>query len=151
MPLVRHRSEINASVEAIWSHLLRKIEQPEHYVPAAIRSEILGRLGPDSVDRLMVLRDEHGEERPTREIITADRATLTIVFKLMDSPIFTGLVTNSVIPTEDVPVLDITMNWQERPNVPEVANVDWLAMVSDAVVQTKLQVEAEMAASNRGR
>lgn len=143
MPLVRHRLEINASVEAIWSHLLRKIEKPELYVPAAVRSEILARPGPDSVDRLMVLRDEHGEERPTREIITADRATLTIVFKLAENPVFTGLVTNSVILTQGAPVFDITMNWLERPGMPEVTNVDWQAMVTDAVMQTKLQVESE--------
>ena len=143
MPLVRHREEINASVDAIWSHLMRKIEKPEQYVPAAVRSEILGRPGAHSVDRLMVLRDEHGQERPTREIITADRATLTVIFKLMDNPVFTGLVTNSVILTKGAPVFDITMNWLESAAMPEVANVDWQAMVTDAVLQTKFQVEAE--------
>lgn len=145
MPLVRYRAEINASVDAIWSHLLRKIEKPELYIPAAVRSEILGRPGTHSVDRLMMLRDEHGQERPTREVITADRATLTVIFKLVDNPVFTGLVTNSVILTDGAPVFDITMNWVESPAMPDVATVDWQAMVTDAVMQTKLQVEAETA------
>jgi hypothetical protein len=143
MPLVRHRAEINASVDAIWEHLLRKIEKPEDYVPAATSPEILARPAPDTVERLMMLRDETGEERPTREIITADRATLTIVFKLKDSPVFTGLVTNTILDGESAPVFDITMNWVERPGVADMSHIDWQAMVTDAVEQTKRQAEAE--------
>lgn len=143
MPLVRHRAGIDASVEAIWNHLLRKVEKPEDYVPAAVSSKILARPGSGSVERLMILRDESGQERPTREIITADRATLTVVFKLVDNPVFTGLVTNTVIETDGSPTFDITMNWIERQGVPKVDDVDWQAMVTDAVLQTKQQVEAE--------
>lgn len=143
MPLVRHRAGIDAPVEAIWNHLLRKVEKPEDYVPAAVSSKILARPGSGSVERLMILRDESGQERPTREIITADRATLTVVFKLVDNPVFTGLVTNTVIETDGSPTFDITMNWIERQGVPKVDDVDWQAMVTDAVLQTKQQVEAE--------
>jgi hypothetical protein len=129
MPLVRHRAEINASVDAIWEHLLRKIEKPEDYVPAATSSEILARPAPDTVERLMMLRDETGEERPTREI--------------KDSPVFTGLVTNTILDGESAPVFDITMNWVERPGVADMSHIDWQAMVTDAVEQTKRQAEAE--------
>jgi hypothetical protein len=143
MPLVRHRAEIDAPVEAIWDHLLRKVERPQDYVPAAVRSEILARPAPHTVERLMILRDETGEERPTREVISSDRETLTIVFKLTDSPVFTGLVTNSILDENGTPVLDITMNWVERPGAPGMDHIDWQAMVTDAVEQTKRQVEAE--------
>lgn len=143
MPLVRHRTEIDANVDMIWDHLLRKVEKPEDYIPSVIGSEILGRPSPNTVERLMVLRDETGEERPTRETITADRATLTVIFKLEDSPVFTGLVTNTILEEGTAPVLDITMNWIERPGVPGMSHIDWQAMVTAAVEQTKRQVEAE--------
>lgn len=143
MPLVRHRVAINAPVDAIWDHLLRKIEKPEDYVPAATRSEILARPAPDTVERLMVLRDETGEERPTHEIITADRATPTVIFKLKENPAFTGLVTNTILAEGTAPVFDITMNWVERPGTPDTSHVDWQAMVRGAVEETKRQVERE--------
>ena len=53
MPLVRHRAVIEAPFEAIWDHLLRKIETPEDYVPAVTRSQILDRPAPGVVERLM--------------------------------------------------------------------------------------------------
>lgn len=143
MPFVRHRISIDAPVNAIWDHLLRKVEKPEDYVPAAVRSEILTRPGPHTVERLMILRDENGQERPTQEIITADRASLTVLFKLKDSPAFTGLVTNCIFDDGDMPEFEIAMNWVERPGTGAAEGVDWQAMVTDAVEQTKRQVEGE--------
>ena len=143
MPLVRHRAQIDASVDAVWRHLLDKIERPELYVPAVTRSQILARPAEGVVDRLMYLLGDDGEEREVRERITADEATRTAIFLSQGSPIFTGLVTNTILDDGDGVELDITMNWVERPGIAPQDAVDWLAMVRDAVEQTKRQVEGD--------
>ena len=66
-----------------------------------------------------------------------------MIFLSKDNPVFTGLVTNTVLEAGDALELDITMNWVERPGVEAQDHVDWQAMVRDAVEQTKRQVEAE--------
>ena len=71
MALVSYRAYVNAPIDVLWTHLLEKVETPEKFIPAVTRSEILERLGPNSIDRLMYLDDGTGE-KPTREIITSD-------------------------------------------------------------------------------
>ena len=100
MALVSYRARVNAPIDVLWQHLLEKVEAPEKFIPAVTRSEILGRPGPNTVDRLMYLDDGTGE-KPTREIITSDVHTRCIVFKMADNPVWRGFVTNTVLDDGD--------------------------------------------------
>ena len=57
MALVSYRTRVNAPIDVLWKHLLEKVETPEKFIPAVTRSEIIGRPGPNTVDRLMYLDD----------------------------------------------------------------------------------------------
>lgn len=148
MALVSYRTSVDASVDVIWKHLLEKIERPEKFIPAVKRSEILGRPGPNTVDRLMVLDDGTGE-KPTREIITHDILTRSIVFKMVDNPVWSGFVTNAILTDRDVPEVDITMHWQALEPDHPAEKVPWADIVKDAVLQTKRLVEGASTGGTR--
>ena len=142
MALVSYRARVNAPMDVLWKHLLEKVETPEKFIPAVTRSEILGRPGPDSVDRLMYL-DDVTCEKPTLEIITCDIHTRSIVFKMVDNPVWSGFVTNTILDDRDGLELDITMHWQAKEAGHPAENAPWAEIVKDAVMQTKRLAEAE--------
>lgn len=141
MALVSYRTRVNAPLEVLWKHLLEKIETPEKFIPAVTRSEILGRPGPNTVDRLMYLDDGSGE-KPTRELITSDIHTRSIVFKMIDNPVWSGVVTNSILDDHDGLELDITMHWRAKDKDHPADKAPWAEIVKDAVMQTKELAEA---------
>lgn len=136
MALVSYRTHVNAPIEVLWKHLLAKVETPEKFIPAVTRSEILGRPGPNTVDRLMYLDDGTGE-KPTREIITSDVHTRSIVFKMIDNPVWSGFVTNTVTDDRDGLELDITMHWQAKEEGHPAETAPWADIVKEAVIQTR--------------
>ncbi len=142
MALVSYRARVNASIDVLWKHLLEKVESPEKFIPAVTRSEILARLGPDTIDRLMYLDDGTGE-KPTREIITSDVHTRCIVFKMTDNPVWSGFVTNTILDDRDGIELDITMHWQAKTAGHPAEKAPWADIVKDAVLQTKKLAEAK--------
>ncbi len=144
MALVSYRTRVNAPIDVLWKHLLEKVETPEKFISAVTRSEILQRLGPNTVDRLMYLDDGNGE-KPTREIITSDINTRSIVFKMIDNPLWSGFVTNTVMDDRDGLELDITMHWQAKEEGHPAENAPWADIVKDAVMRTKDLAEAEVA------
>ena len=144
MALISYRARVNAPFDVLWKHLLEKVETPEKFIPAVTRSEILERLGPNTVDRLMYLDDGTGE-KPTREIITSDIHTRSIVFKMIENPVWSGFVTNTVMDDRDGLELDITMHWQLKEEGHPAADAPWADIVKDAVIQTRDLAEAEAA------
>lgn len=146
MALVSYRTRVDAPFEVLWDHLLQKIETPERFIPAVTRSEILARPGPATVDRLMYLDDGSGE-MPTREIITHDIHTRCVVFRMHDNPVWSGLVTNTVLDDRDGLELDITMHWQLMVPGHPAEHAPWEEIVRDAVLLTKQQCEAAAAGS----
>lgn len=142
MALVSYRTKVDAPFDVLWQHLLEKIEKPEKFIPAVTRSEILGRPGPSTVDRLMYLDDGSGEQ-PTREIITHDIHTRCIVFKMTDNPVWSGFVTNTVMDDRGGLELDITMHWQAKEPGHPAEQAPWAEIVKDAVLQTRDLAEAE--------
>ena len=141
MALVSYRTRIDAPFDLIWEHLLEKIEKPEKFIPAVSRSEILGRPGPDTVERLMYLDDGSGE-KPTKEIITHDIHTRCIVFKMIDNPVWSGFVTNTVLDDRDGLELDITMHWQAKEPGHPAEQAPWAEIVRESVIQIRDLVEA---------
>lgn len=141
MALVSYRARINATVDVLWKHLLEKVEAPEKFIPAVTRSEILGRPGENTVDRLMYLDDGTGEN-PTRELITSDIHTRNIVFKMIDNPVWSGFVTNTILTDRDGVELDITMHWQAKEAGHPAEDAPWSEIVKETVLQTKELAEA---------
>ncbi|XOV81005.1 MAG: AtaL-like protein [Aestuariibacter sp.] len=141
MPLVSYRTQINTSFDNLWQHLLAKIENPEQFIPVVTRSEILERPGENCVIRLMYLDDGSGEQ-PTKEIISHDIHSKTIIFKMTDNPVWSGFVVNSVLDDNHGLELDITMHWQSKVPGHPAENAPWAEIVKDAVLQTKKLAEA---------
>ena len=144
MALVGYRTRVNAPIDVLWKHLLEKVETPEKFISTVTRSEILQRLGPNTVDRLMYLDDGTGE-KPAREIITSDINTRSIVFKMIDNPLWSGFVTNTIMDDRDGVELDITMHWRVKEEGHPAENAPWADIVKDAVMRTKELAEAEVA------
>ena len=66
----------------------------------------------------------------------------SIVFKLVDNPVWSGFVTNAILTDRDVPELDITMHWQALEPDHPAEKAPWADIVEDAVLQTKRLAEA---------
>ena len=147
MALVSYRTTVDAPLEVLWQHLMRKIEKPEDFIPAVTRSEILDRPGGSTVERLMYLDDGSGEHG-VREIITHDIHTRCIVFKLIDNPVWSGFVTNAVMQDRDRLEFDITMHWQTKEADHPAEQAPWAEIVKDAVLQTRDLAEAEARAAS---
>ena len=137
MPLTSFRTEVAAPVALLWQMLLEKIERPDLYVPGVERVEIKRRLGPGCVERLMHL----GGDRAVHEIITADEATHTVIFKLLDNPRYRGFVTNTIFADGGQVILDYTMNWAPRAAADEVPEANWSATLRGAVLHMKAMAE----------
>ena len=144
MALVGYRTRVDAPVDVLWKDLLEKVETPEKFIAKVTRSEILRRLGPNTVDRLMYMDDSTGE-KPTREIITFDINTRSSVFKLIDNPLWSGFVTNTIMDDRDGLELDITMHWRIKEEGHPAENAPWADIVKDAVMRTKELAEANAA------
>ena len=144
MALVSYRTTVKAPIDLLWKHLLEKVETPEKFIPAVTRSEILSRPGPNTVDRLMYLDDGTGE-KPTREIITSDIHTRSIIFKMIDNPVWSGFVTNTIMDDREGVELDITMHWQLKEAGHPAGKAPWAEIVKDAVLQTRDLAESEAA------
>jgi hypothetical protein len=139
MPLTSFRAAIDAPAALVWEMMVEKVERPDLYVPGVRRVEIVRRLGPTTVERRMGVGPP-GAERDVHELITYDAATMTVVFKLLDDPKYTGFVTNTVFAEGTGTTLDYTMNWQARGE--EAGGADWAAVIRQAVLHAKSLAEA---------
>lgn len=142
MPLVAHRTHVNAPVDLLWGLMLEKVEHPERFVPGVVSSEILDRPEPNVVRRTMRL-ETPAAAKTVRELISWSEATRTTLFKLEDDPVYRGFVTNTIFDAEDGCVLDYTMHWTpiegRRAEGPEP---DWQATIRAAVLHAKELAEA---------
>lgn len=136
MILSSAKEPIQASADVIWKLLLDKIRNPQKYVPGVQTVTVVQEFGPDLIEREMFVKDGTGE-KTVREIITADPATMTVMFKLKDDPVYTGYVLNMVFDEDGVVQLEYTVHWtpKDPENVP--AGPDMAAAIKRAVAHTK--------------
>ncbi|MBB3259870.1 hypothetical protein F4827_004685 [Paraburkholderia bannensis] len=140
MALAMHRTASTASPKILWELLLDKIESPERYVPDVTSAEILRRYADNAVERMM-----HGPGDPIHELIVWDARSMTIVFKLVDHPVYRGFVTNMILVTDSGCELDFTMNWQAKRGLDPADAPDWQAMLKVAVLKTIHMAESGFA------
>src|SRR5690349_4979284 len=96
MAFYTHRVPVRTSLETLWALLVDKIRNPDRYIAGVEKVEILEDVGPLAIERRMHLRSASSRVTAVRERIVADEATHTVVFKLLDDPVFTGWVVNVI-------------------------------------------------------
>jgi hypothetical protein len=64
---------------------------------------------------------------------------------MIDNPVWSGFVANTVMDDRDGLELDITMHWQAKEEGHPAESAPWAEIVKDAVLQTKELAEAEAA------
>ena len=142
MPFTQYRTTIKAPAALIWAMMKEKIRRPDKYVPGVVSVEIPQEFGPHAVERIMVLDD--GKARKTvHEIIAADETTKTVIFKLLDDPVYTGFVSNMVFDGGNSADLDYTMNWVPKDKSLLMREPDWGALIKNAVLQAKRMAEGK--------
>lgn len=92
MPSSVAETEVGASVETVWGVLLEKVERPDRFVVTAREARVLGKRGLE-VERVMRFRDLELRER-----IRIDPEAHSILFTLLEHPIYEGWVVNRVEP-----------------------------------------------------
>ncbi|MEM7731085.1 MAG: AtaL-like protein, partial [Pseudomonadota bacterium] len=111
MPFTSFKTDINASAERVWEMMVEKIRRPDKYVPGVVSIDVLQQFSELSIERRMTVCGEGNTQKTVREIITADPATRTVIFKLQDDPVYTGYVLNMVFDEGGRVELDYTMHW----------------------------------------
>lgn len=139
MPRHRVSSLVDASPETVWAVLLDKMEHPQRYIEDALEAEILERR-PEGVVRQMMLPGGV----VFRELITADPGNQTIVFTLLDHPIYEGTVLNRLrVAPEGGVELAFELDWQVRPGCRDPRDPEELpGLIQSSVMHTKRIAEA---------
>ena len=140
MPFAHFKTTVDAPATRLWSMLKEKIRRPEKFLPGVVSVEIPKEYGPNTVERIMVIED--GKARKTvHEIVSADEATMTVIFKLKNDPIYTGFVSNTVFEERGRQLLDFTMNWTLKDSSLLIREPDWEAAIKQAAIQAKEMAE----------
>lgn len=140
MPFVSYKTRIDAPADRLWSMMVEKMRHPDRYVPGVVSVRVVSEFGPGSIEREMLVQSDQGE-KIVREMISADEATKTVIFKLKDDPVFSGYVVNVVLEEDGVVELDYTMHWTMKSGDPEPDGPDFAAAVRSAVLHAKAMAE----------
>jgi hypothetical protein len=121
MPKLEYFVPVNADLQMIWRVLLDRIENPDRYMAGVESCEF-----PESEEDYAV-REIKIQGFPLRERITINEEMGEVRYELLDHPLFTGDVFNSLIPPahDDLkakPVVQFRMNWQ--PISPEAEAIE---------------------------
>ena len=136
MPLASYKTAVDVPADRLWDLMLDKMEHPDRYVPGIQRVEILKRFDNGDVER--VLRVGEGEAaKSIHELVHADPRTRTVIYKLIDDPVFSGFVANAVFEEDGRVELDFTMHWTPKTGPEPTGGPDWGELVRAAVLQVK--------------
>lgn len=93
MRKITFSSEVHASLETIWKLLIEKTEQPQTYLPGVVQSRTLQHYGHG------LLRELRGPGILIREKVVIDKPHGEVNYFLLEHPLFSGRVTNRVVPS----------------------------------------------------
>ncbi|QLC24869.1 DUF1857 family protein [Parasphingopyxis algicola] len=136
MPLTAFKTRIDCTSAKLWDMLIDKIRHPDKFVPGVVSVEVVQEFGPTSIERKMVVR-QGDTEKVVSELITADEATKTVIFKLKDDPIYTGYVANVIFEENGVVELDYTLHWTAKDPANEPPAPNMSEAIKGAVLHTK--------------
>ena len=133
--MVQFTTNVNASLEKVWQHLILKIEKPENFVPG-VSDVIILEKKEDFVTRKMTITVE-GNATTLVEKITF--IPYKVRFLLLEHPKFEGYVDNDIKPiSEKETEMTFTINWKDKTTQLEFDNQE---MVKNAVLKTKTFIE----------
>lgn len=141
MPLATYKTTVRAPVALLWDMMKDKIERPDKYVPGVTAVEIVNRLGDRTVERVMHVSAARQDNR-VHEIISYDDATMTVVFKLKDDPLYTGIVTNTVFEEDGRVELAYVLYWTPKDPRTLPPEIDLAEVIKAAVLHAKALAEA---------
>ena len=144
MPFTSFKVVVDAPAAVLWAMMEEKVRRPDKYVPGITRAEIRREISPTSVERVMYATGDLGE-KTIHEIISWDKATMTVVFKLLNDPVYTGIVTNTVFDEDGKVELGYVMHWTAKdPSHPgqQGKEPDWAQGIRAAVLKAKALAEA---------
>lgn len=141
MPSARFRSAIDAPAERLWAMMVEKVRHPDRYVPGVISVEVVQEFSELAIERRMVVRDGEGE-KVVHEIITADPATMTVIFKLKDDPAYSGYVINMIFDEDGTVELEYALHWTQKDPAAVIAGPDWSKAIEGGVLHAKAMAEA---------
>ena len=136
MPLASYKTAVDAPAGRLWDLMLDKVERPDRYVPGIERIEILQRFDNGDIERRLCV-GEGDAAKSIHEVVHADPRTKTVIYKLVDDPVFSGFVTNTVFDEDGRVELDFTMHWMAKGGPEPAGGPDWHELVRAAVLQVK--------------
>lgn len=139
MPFHRVSASVFASEESVWAVLLDKMDHPQRYIEDALGVDILER-GPAAMVRQLVLPGGV----TFRERVVPHPATRTVIFTLLDHPLYEGQVVNQLQRGEEGRTeLIFELDWTLRPGcVEERDPEELLDLIRSSVMHTKRIAEA---------
>ena len=147
MPYGSFSTPINASPDIIWNTLLDKAYRPHKYIPYQVLDYKVHQEFPDGILREIRTAEMHMMER-----VTFNKDAGTVVFTLVDHPIYEGTISNHLAPASDesggLPVVTYTMDVQPRsPQAEQSPDAQWFItaakpeMVAKAALHLKTLLE----------
>jgi hypothetical protein len=134
MPHVTYHLGVNAPLQTIWNVLIDRIEHPERYQGGVKATPFI------EGDEHYAIREIDLGEITIKEKITINEKEGEITYQLLEDPLFTGEVKNSLIPpAEDdkkaTPVVQFTMDWHPLNNEAEALEVEQREELEESIHQ----------------
>ncbi|MBJ6724977.1 AtaL-like protein [Geomesophilobacter sediminis] len=134
-------TEVYASFETMWDLLLRKVEEPQAFLPDVIRARVLQQY-PDGV-----LREVRTDGMLVKEKVVLDRAHGEVHFFMVEHPLFSGRVVHRISATSThnpaAPLLlTIEMHWNPKDyHGEQVIEAEYPAQIERDVLLLKKEAE----------
>lgn len=141
MRKITYSAEVHATRETVWQLMLDKVENPAGYIPGVVEAKILERYDDG------VTREIRTQGMVVRERVTINEASGEVSYLLLEHPLFTGQVTNRLVPTSVqnpmAPlVLTITLDWAPKDERAEkIIETDLPAQIQREVLSLKKRAE----------
>lgn len=131
-------TNVNASLENVWKHLIFKIEHPEAFVPGVSDVIILDK-NQEFVIRQMNI---NVNEITTKVVEKITSVPFCVRFELLEHPKFTGYVDNEALAiSENETQITYTMNWVDKETQIAYENPE---IMKNAVLKTKEYIETSL-------
>ena len=151
MPYGTYSTPVSSTVDVIWNTFDEKARKPHRFIPYEVLDSKIHETYPDGILREIRTKDMHMIER-----VKFDQASGSVVFTLVDHPLYEGYLMNQVTPgtPESGGLPTITYTMDVKPRTPEAENhpdAAWFKMASQpeavakAVLHMKHILETETA------
>lgn len=133
--MVSYSAVAKAPLEKVWSHLIYKIEHPEHFVPGVNHVAILER-AHETVIRVMHV-NMAGNQVVLKEKITFQ--PYKVRFELLEHPTMQGFIDNDARAlSENETAITFTAHWKNKATGEEINNTE---LLQAAVLKTIAFIE----------